>query len=198
MKKTILLSVFFISAFFGNAQDNIVVFKNYPTDIVFDLVEEFNSEDTPFSFKNRDDEVFNYLIPVKFKPVKKEGLSEINIKIKSICASYDIKDRLIIYFRGKIDMSCCYESPISLEFYDQNDKLIQLGKTDELGNFKVKSINGNLLQIRKGKLTFNFSKLKTFDGNGDIRFTEIDIYKKPIDNNFNSVTALKVANAKNK
>lgn len=198
MKKTILLSLILMVAFLGNAQENSVVFKNYPTDIIFDLNEDLDSQDTPFSFKNRDDEVFNYLIPVKFKPQKKDGISDVEVKIKSICASYDIKDRLIIYFRGKIDMSCCYESAIALEFYDQNDKLIQIGKTDDLGNFKVKSINGNLLEIRKGKMTFNFSKLKTFDGNADIRFAEIDVYKKPIDQNFNSVTAQKVADSKQK
>ena len=198
MKKTILLSLILMFAFLGNAQENSVVFKNYPTDIIFDLNEDLDSQDTPFSFKNRDDEVFNYLIPVKFKPQKKDGISDVEVKIKSICASYDIKDRLIIYFRGKIDMSCCYESAITLEFYDHNDKLIQIGKTDEFGNFKVKSINGNLLEIRKGKMTFNFSKLKTFDGNADIRFTEINVYKKPIDHNFSSVTAQKVANSKQK
>lgn len=198
MKKNILFTFLLLCTFLGNAQENSVVFKNYPTDIVFENNDELVSQDTPFVFKNREDEEFNYLLPVKFSPTKQESLSDLHVKIKSICASYDIKGRLIIYLRGKIDMSCCYEAPMSIEFYDHNDKLIQIGKADEFGNFKIKSINGNLLEIRKGKMTFNFTKLKSFDGNGDIRYAEIEVYQKPIDEHFNSVAALKVANSEKK
>lgn len=194
MKKTILFTLMLFVAFLGNAQENSIIFKDYPTDLELDNKEYSDISETPFIFKNRDDENFNYLIPVKFTPVKQEGVSDVDINIKSICASYDIKDRLIIYFRGKIDMSCCFESSIALEFYDINGKLIQLGKTDELGNFKVKSINGNLLQIRKGKITFNFSKIKTFDGNGDVRYAKLEVYNKQLNQELNTLASAKVAN----
>jgi predicted nucleic acid-binding protein len=108
------------------------------------------------------------------------------IKITSIAASYDRKDRLMIYLRGKIDMSCCYPSPITLEFYDHKNNLVQLAKTDLSGNFKVKSINGNMMEISKGRIKFNFSKVVTFDGNADTRNAEVVVYKKQIDEQFAS------------
>ncbi len=174
-------------AFLTNAQENWIQFKDYPTDINIALDEDSNFKDTPLVLKNRDNEVSNYILPVKFTAQKQEGLTDLDIKIKGVCTSYDTRGRLIIYLRGKIDMSCCYQASISLELYDDHDKLIQLAKTDEFGNFKLKGINGNMIEIKNGKLKFNFTKLKTFDANGDIRYALIEVYEKPIDEQFNTV-----------
>ena len=194
MKKNILFTFVLLSVFLGNAQDNWINFKDYPTEINIDLNKESDIKDTPFVLKNREEQLYNYIIPVKFTPEKQEGLSDINIKIKNINASYDIKGRLMIYFRGKIDMSCCYQASISLEFYDDKDNLIQLSKTDEFGNFKLKSINGNLIEINQGKLKFNFTKLKSFDANGDVRYATIEVYEKPIDEQFKTLQPNTVVN----
>ena len=195
MKKVILYTLVLLCAFLTNAQDNWIKFKDYPTEIIFDLDKDANFKDTPLVLKNRDDQVSNYILPVKFTAQKQEGLTDLDINIKGICASYDTKGRLMIYFRGKIDMSCCYQASISLEFYDDNDKLIQLTKTDEFGNFKLKGINGNMIEINNGKIKFNFTKLKTFDANGDVRFAFIEVYEKPIDEQFNTIHTSTVANS---
>lgn len=194
MKKNILFTFALLTVFLGNAQDNWINFKNYPTDINIDLNKESDIKDTPFVLKNKEEQLYNYIIPVKFTPEKQDGLSDLNIKIKNINASYDIKGRLMIYFRGKIDMSCCYQASISLEFYDDNDNLIQLSKTDEFGNFKLKSINGNLIEIKQGKLKFNFTKLKSFDANADVRYATIEVYEKPIDEQFKTLQTNTVVN----
>ena len=100
----------------------------------------------------------------------------------------------MIYFKGKVDMSCCYRASISLEFYDDNDNLIQLAKTDEFGNFKLKSINGNLIEISQGKLKFNFTNLKSFDANADVRYATLEVYEKPIDEQFKTLQTNTVVN----
>lgn len=197
MKKVILYNLVLLCAFFTNAQDNWIKFKDYPTDININLQEESDIKDTPFVFKSKEEQLYNYILPVKFTPIKQEGLSDLDIKIKSINASYDTKGRLMVYFRGRIDMSCCYQASISLEFYDENDNLIQLAKTDEFGNFKLKSINGNLIEISQGEIKFNFTKLKSFDANADVRFATIEIYKKPIDEQFNNLQTNTVVNTDN-
>ncbi len=194
MKKNILFTVMLLCAFLGNAQDNWITFKDYPTDININLAEDTDIKDTPFVIKNKEDQIHNYILPVKFTPIPEEGLTDLNIKIKNINASYDIKGRLMIYFRGKIDMSCCYQASISLEFYDDDYNLIQTTKTDEFGNFKLKSINGNLIEINHGKLKFNFTQLKSFDANADIRFATIEVYEKPIDEQFKTSTETTVVN----
>lgn len=194
MKKIFLFTFAFLYAFILNAQDGWINFKDYPTDIIIDLNKDSEIKDTPFVVKNREGQIHNYILPVKFTPVKQEELSDVNIKIKSISASYDLKDRLMIYFRGKIDMSCCYQASISLEFYDSDMNLVQIAKTDEFGNFKLKSINGSIIELNKGKLKFNFTKLKTFDANGDVRFATIEVYEKPIDEQFNTLESNPVVN----
>ncbi len=194
MKKKILFTFVLLCAFLTNAQDNWITFKDYPTDININLAEESDIKDTPFVFKNKEDQIYNYILPVKFTPISQEGLSDLSIKIKSVNASYDIKGRLMIYLRGKIDMSCCYEASISLEFYDEEDNLIQLAKTDEFGNFKLKGINGNLIEINQGKIKFKFTKLKSFDANADVRYSSIEIYEKPIDGEFQTLQTSTVVN----
>jgi len=169
-----------------NAQENWIRFKDYPTDIVIDVTKDSNLNDTPFVFINREDQSFNYIIPVKLESQIYKSISNMDIKITSIAASYDQKDRLMLYLRGKIDMSCCYPSPITLEFYDHKSNLIQIAKTDKSGNFKVKSINGNMMEISKGRIKFNFSKVMSFDGNADIRNAQVVVYKKLIDEQFES------------
>jgi len=184
MKKLILLSVAVFTSILLNAQEDWIRFKDYPTDLVININEDSNLDDTPFVFINRDEQAYNYVIPVKLETQTYETVSNMEIKITSIAASYDSKDRLMVYLRGKIDMSCCYPSPITLEFYDHKNNLIQLAKTDVSGNFKVKSINGNMMEISKGRIKFNFSKVVTFDGNADTRNAEVIVYKKQIDEQF--------------
>ncbi len=187
MKKTILYSlVLLFSATLLNAQENWIRFKDYPIDIVIDVTQDSDLNDTPFVFINRQGQASNYVIPVKLESQTYENIPNMDIKVKSIAASYDNKDRLMLYLRGKIDMSCCYPSPITLEFYDHNRNLIQIAKTDKSGNFKVKSINGNMMEISKGRIKFNFSKVMSFDGNADIRNAEVVVYKKLIDEQFES------------
>ena len=198
MKKLLIFSLLIFSSILLNAQENWIRFKDYPTDLAINIEEDSNIQDTPFVFINREDQAFNYVIPVKLESQTYESISNMDIKFTSVAASYDSKDRLMVYVRGKIDMSCCYPSPISLEFYDAKSNLIQIAKTDKSGNFKIKSINGNMVEISKGRVKFNFSRIMTFDGNADIRNAKVVIYKKLIDEQFESTQKATVLNTPQK
>ncbi|MBT8395204.1 MAG: hypothetical protein HKO81_04055 [Flavobacteriaceae bacterium] len=196
MKKTIIYTlVLLFTSTLLNAQENWIRFKDYPTDLVINIEEDSNIQDTPFVFINREDQAFNYVIPVKLESEQYESIANMEIKFTNIAASYDHKDRLMVYVRGKIDMSCCYPSPITLEFYDSKGNLVQIAKTDKSGNFKIKSINGNMVEISKGRIKFNFSRIMSFDGNADIRNANVIVYKKLIDEQFNSTQQATVINA---
>ena len=188
MKKLLVLTLLLFVSIAINAQEEWIRFKDYPTDLIFNLEEESEIEDTPFVFINREDKASSYVIPVKLITSANNNIKNMEVSFRSIAASYDRKDRLVIYLRGKIDMSCCYPAPIALEFFDKNGKLIQIARTDINGNFKVKSINGNMAEISKGRIKFNFSKMSSFDGNADTRATYLSIYKKPIDKQFETAS----------
>jgi len=194
MKKLLIASLLIFTSILLNAQENWIRFKDYPTDLAINIEEDSNIQDTPFVFINREDVIYNYVIPVKLESQTYEGIPNMDIKFTSVAASYDAKDRLMVYVRGKIDMSCCYPSPITLEFYDIKNNLIQIAKTDKSGNFKIKSINGNMVEISKGRVKFNFSRVMTFDGNADIRNADVVVYKKLIDEQFDSTQKATVLN----
>lgn len=136
--------------------------------------------DTPFIFKNEYGTATNYTLPVYFDAISKPKMSDVIIDIKHMSSNVNRRGNRIIYLAGKIDLSCCFDGSIVLEFYDQNDNLVQKATTDVEGNFKIKSINGKIFEVKDNKLKFNFSKIKTFDQNADVRFAEVKRIKRPL------------------
>ena len=143
--------------------------------------------DTPFILKNIHGTPTNYSLPVYFEAVSNPKISDVIIDIKQMSSSTDRRGNQMIYLKGKIDLSCCFNGSIVLEFYNLEDNLVQKVMTDADGNFKLKSINGNMFEIKENKLKFNFSKIKTFDQNADIRFAQVKRIKTPLGSELETV-----------
>ena len=121
------------------------------------------------------DEKVKYLkAPVKLLPKNDGRLVPLKISIDSIKHEVLEKERQIVYLDGKIDLFCCRNRPLNLELYDKDDNLIQVARTESDGIFKLKSINGNILEIKNDKIKFNFKKIKTIDVNLDERFASLE------------------------
>ena len=112
--------------------------------------------------------------PVKLIAKHDERLVPLNISIDSIKYEAVEKGRQIVYLDGKIDLSCCRNRPLNMELYDKDNNLIQFARTENDGIFKLKSINGNILEIKNNKIKFNFKKIKTIDENLDERFASLE------------------------
>lgn len=112
--------------------------------------------------------------PVKLIAKNDGRLVPLNISIDSIKYEAVEKGRQIVYLDGKIDLSCCRNRPINMELYDKDNNLIQFARTENDGVFKLKSINGNILEIKNNKIKFNFKKIKTIDVNLDERFASLE------------------------
>jgi len=145
-----------------------------------EAVADYGIPDTPFILKDKFGTPTDYTIPVYFEAIKSTKVSEVIIDITQMSANIDKRGRRIIYLKGKIDLSCCFNGNIVLEFFDENDFLVQKATSDAEGNFKIKSINGNMFDIKDNKIKFNFAKIKTFDQNADIRFAEVKRIKRPL------------------
>ncbi len=143
--------------------------------------------DTPFILKNKYGTPTNYTLPVYFEAIANSKISDVMIDIKQMSANIDKRGRQMIYLKGKIDLSCCFNGSIVLEFFDANDNLIQKAMTDAEGNFKIKSISGNMFEIKGEKLKFNFAKIKTYDQNADIRFAEVKRIIRPLGSELETV-----------
>lgn len=170
--------------------------QNNPQDIWFNFQTPANEAvaentagipDTPFILKNIHGTPTNYTLPVYFEAIKSSKISDVVIDIKQMSSNVDRRGNRMIYLKGKIDLSCCFNGSIVLEFYDTKDNLIQKAMTDAEGNFKIKSINGNMFEIKDNKFKFNFNKIKTFDQNADIRFAEVKRIKRPLGSELETV-----------
>jgi hypothetical protein len=153
--------------------------------------------DTPFILKNIHGTPTDYTLPVYFDAIKSDKVSDVIIDIIQMSASFDRRGNKMIYLKGQIDLSCCFDGPMTIDFLDADDNLVQKASTDANGVFKIKSINGNLFVLKNNKLKFNFTKLKTFDQNADIRFAEVKRLKRPLESELETVQEKSIAN-KNK
>jgi len=153
--------------------------------------------DTPFILKNVHGTPTDYTIPVYIDATKRDKVSDVIIDIIQMSASFDRRGNRMIYLKGQIDLSCCFDGPISIDFLDDNDNLVQKASTDADGVFKIKSINGNLFDIKDNKIKFNFTKLKTFDQNADLRYAEVKLLKRPLGSELKTVQEKSIVN-KNK
>jgi len=126
--------------------------------------------------------------------VSSPKISDIIIDINQMSIKFDRRGRQIIYLNGKIDLSCCFSGALVLEFFNSDDKLIQKATSDSDGNFKIKSITGNLFDLKDDKIKFNFSKVKTFDQNADIRFAEVKHNKRSLGSELKTVDKNAVLN----
>jgi len=179
--KYILFVVTSLFAFTTLAQTNSTedTWFKFQTPIT-ESVEGQDSKDTPLVLKDENGTPTNYTVPVVFSAVSNPDISDIIIDIKQISGKYDKKGSLIVYLSGKVDLSCCYNGEMNLDFYDADDNLVQKARTDEFGKFKLKSINGKMFTIKDNQIKFNFTSIKTFDLNADIRFATVTSSKKPL------------------
>lgn len=145
-----------------------------------DAVTHTGIPDTPFILKNEHGTPTEYTVAAYFEAMSNPKISDVMIDINHISAKFDRRGRQIIYLSGKVDLSCCFNGEMSLDFYDAEDNLVQKARTDALGNFKLKSINGNMFTIKGDKIKFNFTKIKTFDLNADIRYASVSRIKRSL------------------
>ena len=115
--------------------------------------------------------------PVKLKVKNLGKLIPLEISIDSIKLEAQENGSKIVYIDGKIDLTCCRKRPVNIELIDKDKNFVQFTTTDENGNFKLKSINGNILEIKNKKIKFNFKTIKTIDVVLDERFATIERLK---------------------
>lgn len=112
--------------------------------------------------------------PVKLKAKNQGKLVRLEISIDSIKLEVQENDSEIVYVHGKINLNCCRKRPVNIELLDKDKNYIQFTSSDDDGNFKLKSINGNILEIKNKKIKFNFKTIKTIDVVLDERFATLE------------------------
>ncbi len=169
MKRLVLLAISLSLCAYSLAQNK----KEYQ-DPAYWIDLENNNTDIPVKLTSEKGSITFLSAPIKFIPKKDDRLKAMEIAIDSIKYEAISNDRQIVFLDGKVDLSCCRNRPINMEFYDDEENLIQFSRTDEEGNFKLKSVNGNMLEIKNNKIKINFKKLKSIDENWDERYSSLE------------------------
>lgn len=164
----ILISIFScFSVSFGQSK------KEYQDPAIWiDL--ELKKDGIPVKITTYSGEEKYFKAPVKVVPNNTNKLVPLNITIDSIKFEAVDKKSAFVMVDGKINLSCCKNRPVNLELYDKDKNFIQFATTDNYGNFKFKSINGNILEIKNDKLKLNFKRIKTIDVGLDERMVTIE------------------------
>lgn len=178
MKRFILLLVCISLGLYSFSQNK----KSDYQDPAFWIDLEANKKNVPVKMTSESGSITYLSAPIKFISKKDEKLKAMEIHIDSIKYEAIDENRQIVYLDGYVNLSCCRNRPINMEFYDDDENLIQFSRTDELGNFKLKSINGNMMEIKNNKIKINFKKLKTIDENWDERYATLERESMPSEN----------------
>lgn len=176
MKRLVLLTLSITFCMFTIAQNK----KEYQDPAYWINLD--NNSDIPVKLTSEEGGITFLSAPIKFIPKKDNRIKAMEIAIDSIKYEAISEDRQIVFLDGKVDLSCCRNKPINMEFYDDNGNLIQFSRTDDEGNFKLKSVNGNMLEIKNDKIKINFKKLKTIDENWDERYASLERNSIPSEN----------------
>ena len=168
MKKliTLIITIGFFSISFGQSK------KEYQ-DPAYWIDLERKKEGIPVKLTSLKGETNYFKAPVKLLPKNTNRLVPLKISIDSIMYEAFDKNREIVHLVGKVDLSCCRNRPVNMEFFDKDGNFIQFARTDNYGKFKLQSINGNILEIKNNKIKLNFKKIKTIDVNLKERFATL-------------------------
>ena len=128
----------------------------------------------PVKISTFSGEVKHFNAPIKVLTKKRNELVPLLLSIDSILLVAEDKKREIVMINGKIDLSCCENRVVTMELLDKDENFIQYAKTDDDGNFKLKSVNGNILEIKNNKLKLNYKRIKTIDVGLNERFVTIE------------------------
>ncbi len=171
MKRFIMLvlTLGYISISFGQVR----VKKEYQDPAIW-INLEIKKKGIPVKITTYSGEVKYFNAPIKVMSKNANKLVPLKISIDSIKFEAIDKKREMISVEGKIDLSCCKNRAVNMELFDKDDNFIQFGTTDNYGNFNLKSINGNILEIKNDKLKLNFKRIKTIDVGLDERFVTIE------------------------
>jgi len=171
MKKLVILAL--ALGFISVSSGQVLVKKEYQDPAVWiDLKPK--KEGIPVKITTYSGDVKYLKAPIKTIPKNTNKLVPLTITIDSIKLEAMDKKRNIVILNGKIDLSCCKNREVKMILLDKDDNFIQFASTDNQGNFSLKSINGNILEIKNDKLKLNFKRIKIIDVGLEERFVTIE------------------------
>jgi len=122
-----------------------------------------------------------YSAPIKFVPEKENDLFGLKLEILFLKYGFTEEGKEMVLLEGNLDLSCCKNKPVRLEFQDIHGNPVQFADTDDQGNFILTSPNGKLMKFNEYKLKLNFNKIIATDNELNQRAVILDWITRPSD-----------------
>ena len=104
-----------------------------------------------------------YSTPIKFVSEKENDIFSLKLAIDFLKYGFNEDGKELVQIEGSLNLSCCKNKPVTLEFQDNEGNAVQFTSTDDTGKFKATSPNGKLMEFSNYRIKFNFNKIKATD-----------------------------------
>ena len=122
-----------------------------------------------------------YAAPIKFVSSKENDIFAPKISIDFLKYGFNEKDEELVLIEGTVNLSCCANKPVKLQFINNDGDPIQFGETDENGVFIFTSPNGKLMEFNNYRLKMNFDTIKVIDDALNEKQVELHWITRPSD-----------------
>lgn len=120
-----------------------------------------------------------YAAPIKFVSQKENDLFAAKVSIDFLKYGFNEKDEEMVLIEGTVNLSCCMNKPVKLQFINNEGYPIQFGSTDETGLFVFTSPNGKLMEFSNYRLKLNFDTIKIIDDQLNEKQVELHWITRP-------------------
>jgi len=101
--------------------------------------------------------------PIKFVSEKENNIFDLKLTFEFLKYGFNEEGNELVQLEGFLDLSCCKNKPVILEFQDKEGNAVHFTSTDEEGNFKATSPNGKLMEFSNYRIKFNFNRIMATD-----------------------------------
>ena len=104
-----------------------------------------------------------YSAPIKFESSKDNDLFALKVTIDFLKYGFDKQGKEQVQLEGTVNLACCKNKPVKLQFINDEGNPVLFGDTDDAGKFKFTSANGRLMEFDNYRVKLNFDIIKVID-----------------------------------
>ncbi len=120
-----------------------------------------------------------YSAPIKFVSSKENDLFALKVSIDFLKYGFDENGKERVQLEGSVNLSCCKNKAVKLQFINDEGNPVLFGDTDDQGKFKFTSANGRLMEFNNYKVKLNFDIIKVIDNDLNEKVVELVWLTRP-------------------
>lgn len=104
-----------------------------------------------------------YSAPITLVSAKENDIFAPKVAIEFLKYGFNEEGEEVVLMEGTVDLKCCNNKPVRLQFINNDGDPVQFGETNDEGYFMFKGRNGRLMEFDNYRIKFNFVTIKIID-----------------------------------